>query len=64
MRGRVNKSDYALYKGDDLLLIGSINEISEYLGVDKKTVRWYSSPASYKRHNGKGTYVIKIEDDE
>jgi hypothetical protein len=61
--------DYAVYKGDELLCFGNVNECAKYLGVLPDTVRFYAS-AKYlnrvkKRKNASNyTIVIKIEDDE
>lgn len=35
-------TDYALYRGDVFVMIGTIEEISEYLGVKIKTARFYA----------------------
>lgn len=48
------KKQYALYKGENLLRIGTINEIAKAEGVKPETIRFYKNP-SYKkrRENGK-----------
>lgn len=45
------KKEYALYKGDNLLKIGTVEEIAEELGIKKETVSFYKSPAYSKRTN-------------
>lgn len=45
------KKEYALYKGDNLLKIGTAEEIAEELGIKKETVLFYKSPAYSKRTN-------------
>ena len=35
--------EYALYKGDKLLIVGNVEECAKYLGIKKETVYWYSS---------------------
>lgn len=56
---------YALYKGDKFLFVGTRKELAEYLGVDEKTIYFYSSPV-YKRrkkNNFENCYlVIEVED--
>ena len=42
-------NEYALYKGDKLLEIGTIKELSEKLDVKEKTLRFYATPSYYKR---------------
>lgn len=45
-------TDYALYRGDVFVMIGTIEEISEYLRVKIKTARFYASEC-YRRRNKK-----------
>lgn len=51
---------YALYKGDDILTIGTIKELAKYLGVKEKTVYFYSTP-TYRKRNKKGNNYIVIK---
>jgi len=56
---------YAIYKGDKFLFQGTKKECSEYLGVDEKTVYFYTTPTYQKR--SKDEYnnrmiVIKVEE--
>jgi hypothetical protein len=53
------KKQYAVYKGDDLLAIGTAEEISEKLGIKKETVYFYVSPAHKRR--GKPTVAIPLD---
>lgn len=55
-------TDYALYRGDVFVTIGTIEEISEYLGVKIKTARFYASEC-YRRRNKNGMILFKIEVD-
>lgn len=43
------KKEYALYKGEECLAIGTINELSEKFNVKKKTLLFYQTPAHKKR---------------
>lgn len=40
---------YAVYKGDELLALGTARECAERLGVREKTVRWLSYPFAHRR---------------
>ena len=40
---------YALYKGDELLEIGTKKELAEKFGVKVKTISYYSTPAYQKK---------------
>ena len=56
---------YALYRGDELLTVGTIRELSEYLQVKELTVRFYATPGWLRRINQENAiYIIKIEEDE
>lgn len=57
--------EYAVYKGEKLLGIGTIKELAEILNVKIETVRFYNTP-TYKKRVKKGKNrreLIKIEDD-
>ena len=41
--------EYALYKGDELIIIGTIKEIADYLGIKEDSVRFYNTPSYKKR---------------
>ena len=46
-RGKMK--EYALYKGDDCLAIGTIKEIAKKMQVKYKTIYFYTMPAYKKR---------------
>lgn len=61
-------AEYALYKGDNFLDIGTIKELSKRYNISVKTLRWYSTPC-YKnkiknKKNIKSYVVVRIEDEE
>ncbi|MBC1851187.1 hypothetical protein [Listeria seeligeri] len=56
-------TEYALYKGDDLLLIGTLTELAEFKNVTRDTILFYMSSSYKKRIGDNGLCVIKIEDD-
>lgn len=57
---------YALYKGDDIITIGTKIQLALYLGVREKTIEYYTTPIYYKRIKGKknSIYCVKIEEEE
>lgn len=55
--------EYALYKGDQLLAIGTKEEIAEEMKVKVRTIQYYMTPSQFKRANGKGRILIPIEED-
>ena len=52
---------YALWRGDELLMIGTAFEIAEKLVIKPKTVRWLASPAAKRRDNGKHMVAERID---
>ena len=57
--------DYAVYKGDELIVVGTAKECAEYMGVKEHTIRCIASPERRERAIQRGgTYAIKLEDDE
>ena len=53
--------EYALYKGDKLLAMGTKKEIAKQLGVKQSTICYYSHPAYAKRTSEeKGRRLIEI----
>ncbi|MBF2390481.1 hypothetical protein IA525_06980 [Listeria seeligeri] len=56
-------TEYAMYKGDELLLIGTLTELAEFKNVTRDTILFYMSSAYKKRVGENGLRVIKIEDD-
>lgn len=40
---------YVVWKGDEVLAIGTAGEIARELGVTVKTVKWWASPVAHKR---------------
>lgn len=41
--------EYALYKGDDLLAIGTVEEIAKETGTKIGTIKYYRSPCYRRR---------------
>lgn len=44
------KKEYALYKGDECLGIGTRKELAQKFNLKEKTISFYSSPTYLKRH--------------
>lgn len=45
----VDDKEYALYKGEELLRIGTLEEIAEAENVQIKTIQFYMTPTYKKR---------------
>ena len=57
-------SEYALYKGESMLTMGTLKEIADEMGVKKDTITYYGTP-TYAKRGGKGEnrrILIKLED--
>ena len=56
---------YALYKGDEVIAIGTLKELGKLLNVSPRTIFFYSTPTYRKRNKGGNSYiVIRIDDKE
>ena len=56
-------NDYALYKGDEFIDLGTIKYLSKKYNLAEKTLRYYAMPTGRKRAGKNGYIVIKIEGD-
>ena len=56
------EKEYALYKGEKLLGIGTKKELAKMLGVKTSTINFYRSPAYKKRTKGlKSRRLVEID---
>ena len=60
--------EYALYKGEDLIAMGTASEIAKETGVKRTTIYHYKTPAyqrrAEKRKNSKSVRVLVELDDD
>ena len=60
--------EYAAYKGEDLIAIGTVEEIAEELGKKIENIRWHTYPTAARRieeKNLKNVFrMVRLEDDE
>ncbi len=54
-------TEYAINKGDDLLKIGTLDELAEFRKVKRETIFFYATPTYRKRTTEKGIRVIKLD---
>lgn len=67
----MKKHDYALYKGDKFIDLGTREYLANVLNCSVRTIDWLASPANRKRINSRkkiekesnALIVIKIEED-
>lgn len=58
------KKEYALYKGDKFIDIGTLTYLAKLLNVDEKTIKYYSTPGYLMRcqkYNGNGNYLVVVK---
>lgn len=56
-------TEYALYKGDNMLAMGTISEIAKKMNIEPDSVKFYQYNC-HKKRSGKNTRVlIKLDDD-
>lgn len=62
--------EYALYKGDDILAIGTIPEIAKEMGVKRDTIAYYKTQAYQNRLkrrnaiNGNVRMLVLLDEEE
>jgi len=62
-------AEYVMYKGDDLLHIGTLDELAEIRGVKRETIYFYTMPTYHrriaKRKNARNYITVtKLEEEE
>ena len=55
--------EYAVYKGEEILGIGTVDELAKKLNVKRKTIFFWGTPSGHKRNKGKAKIAIRIEED-
>lgn len=55
--------EYALYKGDNFIDVGTLEEISKRQNISKETLYWYTSKIASTRGKGNRLFLMKLEDD-
>lgn len=60
--------EYAMYKGEELQGIGTIEELAKIRGVKPETIKFYASKVykSRRKNSKRGNYtsVVRLEDEE
>lgn len=52
--------EYALYKGEEIIAMGTKREIAEQLGVSPSTVGYYGTPVYARRTTERGRRLIEL----
>lgn len=61
---KIDLKEYALYKGDMLLGVGTIKEISESTGIEKGKIRRLLYPSYVKNCGSNARVLIELEVEE
>lgn len=69
MARRLGRIKVAVYHGDELEFIGTVEDAAKELGLLPKTIRYYMTPTYLKRfdeykHPARARRVIVVPDDE
>ena len=57
-------AEYALYKGDTCLAIGTIKQIAKELGICPKTVKYYHTPCWIKRTSENARRLVRLDEED
>ena len=59
-------SEYAVYKGESLLAVGTAEECAEEMGVTLGYIRWLATPSAKKRRKNHDRCILayRLEDDD
>ena len=56
-------TEYALYRGDELLGIGTAKELAKERNVKESTIKWYATKSAHNRYKTQGLIAIKLEEE-
>lgn len=57
------KKEFALYKGDTFIMIGTKDEIAKHQGVSRRTIDHMATPTYKKRVKNNGIIIIPVEEE-
>lgn len=61
----MKRNTYILYKGDEVIAVGTMASIAQKLGVKKETIKYYSMPAYRRKCRGNNSRTLyKVVEDE
>ena len=56
--------EYAIYKGEEIIDIGTVKELASKHNVSINTIYFLSSPANHRRNKGNKKIAIVVNDEE
>ena len=60
----MNEKEFALYNGDEFIMVGTKHEIARKHGYSIDTMHTYSKPSHVKRNNEKGMILVELEENQ
>ena len=59
---------FAVYKGDEFIVLGTAKECSDFTGLKESVIRWHATPAGQRRSESRqdqsrALRIIRVEDD-
>lgn len=64
-RPLLGNEEYAVYRGEELLCIGTAQECADAAGVKKQTIHYYATPSGRRVSEagaGRGLSVVRMDD--
>lgn len=63
------RPEFAVYKGEDLIVVGTAKECAEEMGVTERYIYWLTMPAAKRRlakrkKPDKATTAVRLDDEE
>lgn len=60
----MKKLIYCVYKGEEFIDVGTLEELSKRLKIKSESLRWMSTPSALKRNKGDRLQVYKLNESE
>lgn len=57
-------NEYALYKGEELMITGTIDEIANALNIKRESVKFYKTPTYKKRTTENARRLVSLEEED
>ncbi|GEM04137.1 hypothetical protein HMI01_11250 [Halolactibacillus miurensis] len=57
-------TEYAVYRGDEFIIVGTLEECAERLNTSEQMIKYYSYPSQKKRSEGTNKILVERLDDD
>lgn len=55
---------YVVYQGDEVLAVGTLQEVADALGVRTDTIYYYASPCRFRNVTPGATVAVRVRDED